>query len=379
MKYLALVWAGVWRRPVRAGLLFLTIATGFFLITFLKAFDAATTQASEDAVADRLFVTSRTSQYDSLPYAHLDRIRRIPGVAAVTYGVIFAARYQNPKQPVVAFAVDSASFFEVYRDWHVPPQSLERMRARRTGMLVSRGLAFRYAWSPGDRVPLGDANWRQTSGAATWTFDIAGEFEAPNAGAMVALMNYEYLDEARAVDRGRVGAFTVRTVQGVEPSQVARSIDLEFANSAHETRTLSEAEFAHYQIQQIGDVEFVVTAIVSSALFSILLCVGAVQLQSGHERRRAFATLKALGVQGPTIAVIVVAECLIFSVGGAALGLAIAAVLLHAAPGLIGVGQIPMQTFAFASWAAGTLAILTALVPAWSAMSLVPREVFART
>jgi len=65
VKYLHLVWAGVWRRPGRATLTLLSIVNAFLLYGLLQGFVSGIGSTVEDTHADVLITASRISQYSA--------------------------------------------------------------------------------------------------------------------------------------------------------------------------------------------------------------------------------------------------------------------------------------------------------------------------
>ena len=61
MKYLPLIWTGIWRKRSRAVLLLLQIASAFLLFGLLQGLNSGIKQAIARAHADRLYVGSSVS------------------------------------------------------------------------------------------------------------------------------------------------------------------------------------------------------------------------------------------------------------------------------------------------------------------------------
>lgn len=203
MKYLPLLWAGIWRKPLRTVLTVLSLAVGFFLFGTLqgvnRAFDAALTRSK----TDRLLIGPR---FDTpLPISAGDVIRRIAGVAEVTWTGFLRGSYQDPKQGVLVITTDPASFFSVRHEYQVAPAQLAALERTRTGLLVLEHLAKRFGWKVGDRITIANAAARK-DGGSDWPFDIVGTFtNTANPGQIdFAVGNYTYLDEGRAQDTGTV-------------------------------------------------------------------------------------------------------------------------------------------------------------------------------
>jgi putative ABC transport system permease protein len=77
MKYLFLVWSGIWRKRTRAALILLQVSVAFTLFGVLQGLDTGIRQAINKAHANRMYVLSRVSSGDSLPLGLLADIKRL--------------------------------------------------------------------------------------------------------------------------------------------------------------------------------------------------------------------------------------------------------------------------------------------------------------
>ncbi len=119
----------------------------------------------------------------------------------------------------------------------------------------------------------------------------------------------------------------MRVTDPAQASAVAKRIDALFANSPNETKTESEQQLAADSIKQIGDIGFVVRAIVGAVFFALLFSVGAVMMQSVRERTPELAVLKTLGFTDGAVLALILAEALVFCLVSAAIGLGLASLL----------------------------------------------------
>src|SRR4029450_12722327 len=112
---------------------------------------------------------------------------------------------------------------------------------------------------------------------------------------------------------------------------MAAAVDKMFANSPNETKTQNEKEFAQAQIKQLGDIGFMVNAIVGAVLFTLLFLTGNTMMQSVRERIPELAVLKTVGFTDGMVTTLVLSESILLGVIAAFIGLGIAALLF---PGL---------------------------------------------
>jgi putative ABC transport system permease protein len=232
-------------------------------------------------------------------------------------------------------------------------------------MLVSSSLLEYYGWKVGDTITLHSSTLK-TDGTSDWTFHILGTFDfaQPGPPAYFGVINYAYLDEYRVADRGTAETFYVRISDPNRAIAMSAAIDRIFANSAHETRTLSQQARAEAQTKQMGDVEFFTDAIIGVVLFTLMFLTGNTLRQAFQERVREFGVLKTVGYSGGRILGIAYAEALLLFLPPAALGLLIARLLAPLAREDLGVIVVSPVVAAVGLLCAASLAFLGAALPA---------------
>jgi hypothetical protein len=84
VKYLPLIWSGVWRKPVRTALIFLQVFVGFALFGILQGMKSGMDKAIAGVRADVLYVGPAVMGGARLPIAGLSRLQSVPGVKTVS-------------------------------------------------------------------------------------------------------------------------------------------------------------------------------------------------------------------------------------------------------------------------------------------------------
>ena len=202
MKYLPLIWAGVWRRPVRTALTMISIASAFVLFGVLQGFSSGLDQLVNSAQADLLITESRVSALDRLPIADLllGAVRSTPGVRAVAREVAFGGIFQPPADFVPAWAVDGDELRQIDDKLTETPAQWAALKATRTGALAPGDLAATHGWKVGDRIPLKPGYYVNKDGTNVWQVDIVGTFPSNADDPFfndVMLLNYDYADDSR--------------------------------------------------------------------------------------------------------------------------------------------------------------------------------------
>ena len=376
MKYLPLLWAGLWRKPIRTVLTMLSIAFAFLLFGLLQGvisgFDGVVSKMSDT----RLRVLNSTDPFEVLPIAYAERIARVPGVRAVSHLTLLSSIFQDAKNGIQAYATDIDSYLDAIADYKVPAEQRAAMRRTRMGAIVGADLAKRFNWHIGDRITLHSNAWVKTDGSSDWPLDIVGLANArPEDDRLFAndlIFNYEYLDSARATGAGTVHMFVVSLDGTARSSDVAIAIDRLFANSGNETLTVNEQEMIAALVRQTGDLQRFVSSIIGAVLFTLLFLAGSTMAQSIRDRLPEIGVLKALGFGDRMVWMLVFAEAAMLSIVAAAAGLAIAAAVFPSVFASLGVPPAPLSWHVYlAGFAiALLLAVLSATIPALRARRL---------
>ena len=372
MKYVPLIWLGIWRKPGRTTLVILQVALAFALFGVLQGMKTGVDQAIADARADVLFVGPAAFGGTPLPYAYIERLKKIPEVKTVSFADGLLGTYQKPTQFVYVLAIEKSRAWLtlVPEIFSVTPRDLEALHNTRNGALISADIASKYGWRIGDRIPL-TSSIQQGNGSGNWVFEVVGMFTAHEIGqGGYIVANYDYLDEARALNNGTVRNFYAVVADPKQAGAVTETIDRAFANSSVETRTASFKENAQQQLKQIGDLNFAIRSILSAVLVALLFSVSTMMMQTIRERTPELAVLKSLGFTDRAVFVMVLAEALVICVAAALMGLALAmAVFPYAAKFVAGLAM-PMVVIASGVIGAVFVALISATVPALRAARL---------
>jgi putative ABC transport system permease protein len=385
MKFLGLVWSNLKRRKLRTALTVLSVLIAFLLFGFLGAIKQALVGGVDLADATRLIVRHRVSIIQMMPAAYQARITRIPGVVSATPFVWFNGIYQDPKNFFGSFPVSPDDLLDMYPEISLPADQRRAWKETRTGAVVGRGLADRFGWKIGDRIPLNSPIWPKAGSSETWEFEVVGIYDAGKKGADTSgfYFRYDYFDEARARGQGTIGWYTVRVDNPANAAAVAKAIDNEFLNSPAETKSESEGAFAQGFAQQFGDIATIVLAILAAVFFTILLVAGNTMAQSVRERTNELGVLKAIGFSNERVLGVVLAESFVIAGLGGGLGLGLSLLLIAAfAPALATYLPgffLPAKQIAAGAGLIVVLGLVAGILPALSAMRLRIAEALRRS
>jgi putative ABC transport system permease protein len=378
VKYLPLLWAGLFRKKTRTILTLLSIVVAFALFGLLQAVEVTFESGADTADAKRLLTTARYSIIEPLPMAYLRRIEQVPGVVGVAYADWFGAKYQNESNAFPVFAVDPERYLDMYPEFTVSRAHREAFAKTRTGALAGQRLVDRFGWKVGQKLPISSEIHPKIDGSMTWEFDLVGTLDADDPAVRgntdMVLINVAYFDEARQIGRGKTGWYIVRVAEPGQARGIAAAIDALFTNSPDETKTQPEKEFALGFAKQIGDIGALVTRILIAVFFTILILTGNAMAQSIRERIPELAILKTLGFSDGKVTALVLAEALLLLVLGGAIGMAAAVAVMPALNGATG-GRFPplfvgADTWLLAAAVAAAVALAIGLPPALRANRL---------
>lgn len=367
MKYFPLLWAALWRKRARTIFTLLSIVVAFMLFGLLQGVNAWLIGAVEASHMNRLYVRSRVSFVEPMPLAYLTQIERVPGVRHVAFLRGFGGYYQEPKNFVPTWPCEARRIFAVFPEWKVPEDQLAALERTRTGAIIGAELARRFGWKIGDRVPLRSQAWVKKDGGADWAFDIVGVYDIPEDSkrAQMFLFNFAYFDESLPSDNGKVGAYILSIDDPARAADIAAAIDARFANSPQETSTQSEKESTQAQLDEIGDVGFIVNAVAGAVFFTLLFLTGNTMMQSARERIPEIGVMKTLGFPQALVIALMLAEALLLCLAGALIGLALAAAIFPLMRAMVGIAKLPSIVVLWGIGAAVLLALLASLPPVW--------------
>jgi putative ABC transport system permease protein len=339
-----------------------------FLFGLLVVVHGAFNQGVDVAGADRLDVINKTSIIQPLPYSYRDQILHIPGVKAITYDNWFGGVYQDEKNFFPQFAIDPENQRVVFPEFVIPDDQWKAFLEDREGAIAGSGIAKRFGWKVGDRIPIKGAIY-----PGDWEFNIRGIYNGSrdNDDLTQFWFHYKYLDERRQYGKGVVGWYTVKLDTPDDGTGVAKTIDTMFANSPYETKTETEKALATDFAKQFGNIGFLISAVGSVVFFTLLLVTGNTMAITVRERIGELAVLKAVGFNDRFVLFLVLGESLLIAAIGGAIGLALCKLMtLGGDPthGFLPFFYLPGPMILLGFGVALAVGVLAGILPATSAM-----------
>ncbi|MBT8070791.1 MAG: ABC transporter permease [Xanthomonadales bacterium] len=375
MKYFYLVFSSLKRKKLRTLLTVLSIMVAFVLFGYLTAIRQAFDAGVEVAGADRLIVRHKVSIIQLLPESYEDKIERLEGVDNAAHSTWFGGIYQEPRNFFAQMPMEPEELFDMFPEYIISDEQKAAWLETRSGALVGRGLAERFDWKVGDRIPINATIWTKKGGGRTWEFDIVAIYDGVEKGTDTSqfFFRYDFFDETRAGGTGQVGWFSVRVNDPDRAAEVAAAIDAEFANSAFETKTEPEGAFIQGFANQIGNIGFIIMSIMSAVFFTILLVAGNTMAYAVRERTGELAVLKAIGFTDRGVLGLVLGESLALTLVGGAIGLGLAWMLVSMGDptdGSFPVFYIPFSSIFLGFALIALMAFIAGILPALQAQRL---------
>jgi len=322
-KYVPLLTSSLRRKRLRTFFTLASIVVAFLLFGLDVSLRYSLQSGVDVAGVDRLLTMHKVSFTQLLPQSYENRIRAIDGVTDVTPQTWFGAWYQDERNQIPTFPVKPDPFLRMYPEYLVPEEQRLAWIADRSGILIGRGLADLTGWQVGEAVPLRSSIWRKADGSDVWDVTVRAIYDLPQGGdTRQILMHQEYFEEGRGQGRGLIGWYVVKVADLDRAAAIARQIDLQFTNSPAETKTSSERAMAQSFVNQVGNIGAILRAIVTAVFFTMLLVTANTMAQSVRERTNEIGVLKTLGFTNGGVLGLVLAEAVLITVIGGALGLA---------------------------------------------------------
>lgn len=369
MKYFPLIWAGLWRKPVRTALTMLSLVFAFMLFGMLRSVDAGFDNLIAHSEEDRIFVFPRFFPQE-LPLSYVDQIAKLEGVTEVGYQVFINGYYRDPKTFHFIGGSD-ANLMRIYDEIDFSKEALEALKAKPNGVLISPWMADHLGGVKiGDHIPLHSAGFRQKDGSQDWDFEVVGFIDRKDTPGIFpfSFANYDYVNQTRAEPRNTVIQIGVRVADPEKGLQTARAIDAMFLNSGTATRSSTDRINFESGLSSFGNIKLIVNGIMSAVLLVLLLLTATTLAQSVDERLGEFAVLKTIGFSDRAVFGFIMFESLLQTAIGATLGLTIssfvAPLMQGKLPGPPVFFRVPSFVFVAGAATALAVALAAAAIPA---------------
>jgi len=377
MKFLPYVLRNVLRNKLRTLFTCMSIAVSLFLLALLYGYiEVQDELAAQSVNYNRLGVVHANGLTFSLPIAHVDKVRGMPGVKAATPLAWFGGVYKDDKLPFAQFATDPQIIMQVFDELTLPDEQLRAWQGNRAGCVAGRRLAEKKGWKIGERVPIKGAIY-----PVDLNLTLEGIYDGPDTSDREMLwFQWTYMDEllkqSRSAQAGDAGTVWVKGESAAVLPELMRRIDERFASSDAPTRTMTEQAFQQMFTEMVGNVQAFIRNTALAVVFSLVCVAANAMAMSLRERTREVAVLRAIGFSRQLVMSLVLSEAVAIAFLGGLLG-------VMGAKLLFGVGNlgslilpffpvfyIPWSTTIFLLAVAAAIGLVSGIVPAWRAARL---------
>ena len=318
-----MTWAGfvlrnLLRHPLRTALTTLSVALSIFLVcavlTLPSALNALFERTSSKA---RISVHHEAGLTYWLPLSYVQRVKAIPGVAAVNQFSWFGGIYDEPKNMFPNFAIDPETVAGVWPDYGIAPEALERFRRIRNGALVGEETFRRFGWHVGQEVTL-----RGTVFPVDLSLQIVGVIPAATGNPVMLWFNRKYLEEAMAPRGGMrlVGMLWLRAERPEDVDGILRTVDTMFRNAEAEVTAETEQAFFASFLSSFQGLMRLILAVGVLVVGAVVLIAANTAAMGVRERIPEIAILKSLGFRRRPILGALLAESTLVGLVGGVLG-----------------------------------------------------------
>jgi putative ABC transport system permease protein len=370
MKFAFLIFRNTFRNRRRTILTVLSIGMSLFLISTLKTIvDELEDPVMTPDSAKRVVTRHATGLGNTMPIAHRERIRQIPGVEQVAASQWFGGVYKDPANFFAQFAIDAENFADIYPDF-VPQtaQQIEDFVKLRTGALAGVNLAERFGWKVGDKITLEGAIFPVDP-----ELTITGLIEGGGSESTL-YFHWDYFNEL--FPQNIAGIFVLKATNADDIPAISESVDDMFSSTTAPTKTESEAAFALSIASMFGNVRLLVLSISTVVLFTVILVAANTMAMSIRERTGEIAVLRTLGFAPGRVLGMMIAESVLIAAAGGLAGSLVAKAIFRSmdmtslSGGIISSFTVRWSTVAMALAISLLVAAFSTLVPAYAASRL---------
>jgi putative ABC transport system permease protein len=374
------------RNRTRVVLTIVAVALAIVLFLGLRTVVWAWTYGKDVAAKDRVVTRHKVTFVMQLPKNYIEKVRAIPGIKESTWANWFGGK--DPKDEThffAQFAVDAASYLQVYSEMVVPPEQKEAWMHDPQGVIIGDILAKTMKLKVGDKVVL-----KGTIYPGDWEFHVSGIYQATakSVDRSQLLMHWDYLNNKLPERRrDQIGWIASRIDDPRRSAELVKTIDATFDSADTQTLSMSEKLFNNSFIAMFSGILTAIQIVSFVILAIMLLILGNTIAMGVRERTYEYGVLRAIGFLPGHIASFIVGEGLFVGAIGGAVGLVFGQLMISgigkaieegAMAGMFPYFRLQPLTAALGLALAAGLGAFASLVPAYRASRLHVTEALRR-
>jgi putative ABC transport system permease protein len=309
------------RNKIRTALTVAGAAVAVLAFVLLRTVLSSWHAAADVAAKDRLETRDSVSFVNLLPKRYVDQVRATPGVKVATWANWFGGKDPaHPREKFASFAVDPASYLDVYDEIQLSPEEREAWLADRQGAIVGDALAKKLGLSVGDSISLESPIF-----AGEWRFHVKGIYKSARRSVDRSrfIFHWNYLNGGIAERvKEKIGWIISRAQEPGSAAEMIQTIDRTFETSDVQTRTMSEnaitSSFLAGATAILGALDTVSLVI----LVIMGLILGNTVAMGVRERTREYGVMRAIGFTPTDVRTLILGEAVVTGIVAGMAGIA---------------------------------------------------------
>ncbi|HEX5104645.1 MAG TPA: ABC transporter permease [Pirellulaceae bacterium] len=321
-KFAPYVFKGLWQHRSRTLLTVSGSAVALFVFCFVGAVQQGLARLTEDQEAMRTLIVFQENRFcpasSKLPEDYGRTVAKMPGVAEVVPIKVFTNNCRASLD-VIVFNGMPPEKLRGARDLTLLSGSWTEFDSRTDAAIVGQAVAQRRGIKTGQRFTIGDV-----------TVSVVGTFRS----TIAAEDNYIYTHlDFLQLARGKSGLGTVTQLEvhvapGADPDQIAGQIDAQFKTGQVATSTRSKGVFQRDTLSDLAELIGFAHWLGYACVGLVLALVATTTVMAVQDRIKEHAVLQTLGVRPGRVFRLIVAESVIQSLAGGAIGIGTGLLLL---------------------------------------------------
>ena len=323
LKFIPYILKTLWRHRSRTILTVSGSAVALFVFCFVGAVQEGMNDLQRRQAAKGSLISFQANKFcpatSHLPQDYDQQIAQLDGVKDVIPVQVFTNNCRASLDVVVFYGVPPKKL-RTARDFELTVGDWSEFEQHQDAAVVGQAVASRRNISVGDKFSIGDLS-----------VDVAGIYRSDDPAEENYIYSHlEFLQRSKGMNSvGTVTQLEILLDEGVDQVAKCEEIDTKFRGGPVETDTRPKGVF---QAKSLGDL----TQLIGMAHYLGYACVGLVlslvattTIMSVQDRIKEHAVLQTIGFSGPRVFGIVMAESIILSLVGGAVGVSIAMVTLQ--------------------------------------------------
>ena len=364
-RFLPYVAKTLWGHRVRSLLTVTGAAVTLFVLSFILAVQSGLHQLTSQS--DHVLVVFQENKFcpatSHLPQDYQLQIRKLPGVTEVAPIQVFTNNCRASLDVVVFYGV-LAEQVQRIREFELITGSWGEFESHQDAAIVGEALASRRQVQVGQKFSVGEV-----------TVNVAGIYRSENrAEEDYIYCHLDFLQRTRGMNLvGTVTQHEVLLSESADPETVARQIDARYAGGPVQTDTRTKGTFQASSLQDLIQLIGLSHYLAFACLALMAVLLSTTTIMSVEDRIQEHAVLQTLGFTAARVFRLVLAECVLLSLLGGAVGIAAAWLALSLSGLSIGAEAVTIafvgtpRDMALGLAIALGVGVMAGVTPAWRA------------